>query len=165
MVRVLARPKRIYSFTNLAKTLSTFHYFPFFNSHRIEGAEPTYNLANNTFKVFECKKPVHLKHGVIPELQVAYETYGELNKDNSNAILIFTGLSANSHAKSSEVKPFLTIIIHQTLILNFQNHSQTQIQAGGRNSSAKNVQSTRKSFSLFAATTSARASAPPGRQA
>jgi homoserine acetyltransferase len=33
----------------------------------------------------------------------AYETWGNLNKNKDNAILLFTGLSANSHAKSSKV--------------------------------------------------------------
>ena len=37
-------------------------------------------------------------------LQIAYETWGKLNEDKSNAILLFTGLSASSHAKSHEVK-------------------------------------------------------------
>jgi homoserine O-acetyltransferase len=35
-------------------------------------------------------------------MQLAYETWGTLNEDKSNAILIHTGLSASSHAKSHE---------------------------------------------------------------
>ena len=38
--------------------------------------------------------------GVLPELYIAYETWGTLNADKSNAILLHTGLSASSHAKS-----------------------------------------------------------------
>jgi homoserine acetyltransferase len=38
--------------------------------------------------------------GVLPEIYVAYETWGTLNADKSNAILLHTGLSASSHAKS-----------------------------------------------------------------
>lgn len=34
---------------------------------------------------------------------MAYETWGELNAEKSNAILLFTGLSASSHAKSNEM--------------------------------------------------------------
>lgn len=38
--------------------------------------------------------------GVLPELYIAYETWGTLNSDKSNAILLHTGLSASSHARS-----------------------------------------------------------------
>jgi homoserine O-acetyltransferase len=40
--------------------------------------------------------------GVLPELDIAYETWGELNEKKDNAILIQTGLSGSSHAKSHE---------------------------------------------------------------
>ena len=35
-----------------------------------------------------------------PRITLAYETYGELNKDASNAILIFHALSGDSHVAS-----------------------------------------------------------------
>jgi len=38
--------------------------------------------------------------GSLPSLTVAYETWGTLNSDKSNAILVFCGLSASQHAKS-----------------------------------------------------------------
>ena len=38
--------------------------------------------------------------GVLPEVYIAYETWGTLNAEKSNAILLHTGLSASSHAKS-----------------------------------------------------------------
>ena len=58
------------------------------------------------FKVFHWDKPFYFKHGgVIPQLGIAYETWGELNEDFSNAILIHTGLSASSHARSHQVLP------------------------------------------------------------
>lgn len=41
------------------------------------------------------------KGGVLPEFQLAYETWGELNKHKDNAILLFTGLSPSAHASSS----------------------------------------------------------------
>ena len=44
-----------------------------------------------------------LEGGLLPEFQIAYETWGTLNETKSNALLLFTGLSANSHAKSSHV--------------------------------------------------------------
>jgi len=39
--------------------------------------------------------------GVLHQVQLAYETWGTLNADKSNAILIFTGLSPSAHAASS----------------------------------------------------------------
>jgi len=42
---------------------------------------------------FECRAG-----GVIPEVRLAYETYGELNEDKSNAVLVFHALSGNQHA-------------------------------------------------------------------
>jgi hypothetical protein len=38
--------------------------------------------------------------GVLPEVYIAYETWGTLNSNKSNVILLHTGLSASSHAKS-----------------------------------------------------------------
>ena len=38
--------------------------------------------------------------GVLPSWTLAFETWGELNEDGSNAILVFPGLSASQHAKS-----------------------------------------------------------------
>ena len=43
--------------------------------------------------------------GVLPRPTVAYETWGELNSNKDNAVLIFTGLSPSAHAASSEVDP------------------------------------------------------------
>jgi len=41
------------------------------------------------------------KGGVLTEMQLAYETWGELNAEKNNAILLFTGLSPSAHASSS----------------------------------------------------------------
>lgn len=47
---------------------------------------------------FHWKKPIRLESGkTLPEFQLAYETFGTLNKDKSNAILIFHALSGGSH--------------------------------------------------------------------
>ena len=43
--------------------------------------------------------------GQIPRADLAYETWGELNSDRSNAVLILTGLSPNAHAAKSEKNP------------------------------------------------------------
>eukprot|EP00049_Salpingoeca_infusionum_P015530 m.303234 g.303234 ORF g.303234 m.303234 type:complete len:342 (-) comp15892_c1_seq6:4063-5088(-) len=62
---------------------------------------------NYGYNVFEYDKPFYFElgentanHGVLSNLRVAYETWGELNKDKSNVILLQTGLSSSSHAAS-----------------------------------------------------------------
>ncbi len=50
--------------------------------------------------------PLRLQRGgVLPGLELAYETWGELNEDRSNAVLLFTGLSPSAHAASSDADP------------------------------------------------------------
>ena len=43
--------------------------------------------------------------GLLPQFNIAYETWGTLNQARSNAILLHTGLSASSHAHSTTVNP------------------------------------------------------------
>jgi homoserine O-acetyltransferase len=43
--------------------------------------------------------------GQISRLDMAYETWGELNAERTNAVLILTGLSPNAHAASSAADP------------------------------------------------------------
>ena len=43
--------------------------------------------------------------GTIPEVTIAYETWGTLNEDRSNAVMILTGLSPDAHAASSALDP------------------------------------------------------------
>jgi homoserine O-acetyltransferase len=45
------------------------------------------------------------KGGVLPSFTLAYETWGKLNADRSNAVLILSGLSPNAHAASSKEDP------------------------------------------------------------
>lgn len=45
------------------------------------------------------------KGGKLPSFTLAYETWGELNADRSNAVLIQSGLSPNAHAASSKADP------------------------------------------------------------
>ena len=45
------------------------------------------------------------KGGVLPSFTLAYETWGELNTDRSNAVLILSGLSPSAHAASSKDDP------------------------------------------------------------
>lgn len=74
------------------------------------GPEPAYSFVSSGYSVFKSKavelgleqqNPLFLDYGgVLHEFDLAYETWGTLNADRSNAILIHTGLSASSHAKS-----------------------------------------------------------------
>lgn len=68
------------------------------------GPEPSYTTGHH--EEFHCEKPLLLDWGgVLPEFDVAYETWGTLNADKSNAILLHTGLSASSHAHSTPSNP------------------------------------------------------------
>lgn len=71
----------------------------------ILGPEPNYqNLNPDSYKIYKHNEKINFRNGgILPEAQIAYETWGKLNESKSNAILLFTGLSANSHAKSSKV--------------------------------------------------------------
>lgn len=65
------------------------------------GPEPSYTFVTSGYQLFHHTSPLPLDYGgVLPEFQLAYETWGELNEAKDNTILIHTGLSASSHAKS-----------------------------------------------------------------
>lgn len=69
------------------------------------GIEPIYSKVNSGYKTFLYDQQFKFKYndGVIPQLQVAYETWGELNEAKDNVVLLCTGLSASSHARSHAV--------------------------------------------------------------
>ena len=69
------------------------------------GPEPEYQKIVSGFKTFKTNSPFKLKYnnGVLPELVVAYETWGELNEAKDNAVIVHAGLSASSHARSHKV--------------------------------------------------------------
>ncbi|KAJ1718758.1 homoserine O-acetyltransferase [Coemansia erecta] len=65
------------------------------------GPEPTYEKVVTGYKLYHHATPYVLDHGgVLPSFDLAYETWGTLNAERSNAILIHTGLSGSSHAHS-----------------------------------------------------------------
>jgi hypothetical protein len=67
----------------------------------LTGPEPSYT-SGHTLN-FRSREPILLDWGgILPEFNIAYETWGTLNQDKSNAILLHTGLSASSHAHSTE---------------------------------------------------------------
>lgn len=68
------------------------------------GPEPSYTAGEH--ERFHSDKPILLDWGgVLPEFDIAYESWGQLNSDKSNAILLHTGLSASSHAHSTPSNP------------------------------------------------------------
>ena len=68
------------------------------------GPEPSYTTGKHL--TFHSPDPFLLDWGgILPEFDIAYETWGTLNGNRDNAILIHTGLSASSHAHSTEANP------------------------------------------------------------
>ncbi len=62
--------------------------------------------------MFGATKTVHLegpftlyRGGILPEVTLAYETWGELSPKRDNVILLFTGMSPSAHAASSLEDP------------------------------------------------------------
>lgn len=67
----------------------------------LSGPEPSYT-SGHTLN-FHSRQPILLDWGgILPEFNIAYETWGNLNASKTNAILLHTGLSASSHAHSTE---------------------------------------------------------------
>ncbi|HET7569794.1 MAG TPA: homoserine O-acetyltransferase [Gammaproteobacteria bacterium] len=61
---------------------------------------------NKNRQTIALDEPFQLRRGgTLPTVDIAYETWGELNADRSNAILILTGLSPNAHAASAPADP------------------------------------------------------------
>ena len=56
-------------------------------------------------KFHQVSGPFKMRHGHLESPTIAYETWGELNFQKDNGILLFTGLSPSAHAASSEVDP------------------------------------------------------------
>ena len=57
------------------------------------------------YQEYHHQKPFPVKYndGLLPEMTVAYETFGTLNENKSNAVVIYGGLSPSSHVRSHEV--------------------------------------------------------------
>jgi len=65
------------------------------------GPEPAYARIVSGYEVFDSPQPFAFEWGgSIPELRIAYETWGRLSEARDNVVLLHTGLSASSHAKS-----------------------------------------------------------------
>lgn len=56
------------------------------------------------FQLYELSENFHFHYGgILPEVKIAYETWGTLNESKDNAIILHGGLSASSHAKSHQL--------------------------------------------------------------
>jgi homoserine O-acetyltransferase len=65
------------------------------------GPEPYYDRVVSGYQTFHHPHAFTCEWGgVLPELSIAYETWGRLSPERDNVILLHTGLSASSHAKS-----------------------------------------------------------------
>jgi len=70
------------------------------------GPEPHYDKVVSGYETFHSAEPFTCEWGgVLPEFSLAYETWGTLSPRRDNAILLHTGLSASSHAKSHPRNP------------------------------------------------------------
>jgi homoserine O-acetyltransferase len=56
-------------------------------------------------KFHQVNGPFNMRHGHLESPTIAYETWGDLNFQKDNGILLFTGLSPSAHAASSEADP------------------------------------------------------------
>jgi len=56
------------------------------------------------FEVFHYPNNFHFHYGgILPEIELAYETWGRLNESKDNVIILHSALSASSHARSHSV--------------------------------------------------------------
>ena len=70
------------------------------------GPEPHYDKVVSGYRVFQHPDPFRFEWGgELPGFELAYETWGELSPARDNAVLLHTGLSASSHARSHAENP------------------------------------------------------------
>jgi homoserine O-acetyltransferase len=67
------------------------------------GPEPAYERVVSGYETFHSPVEFQCEWGqTLPEINIAYETWGELSAKRDNAIFLHTGLSASSHAHSQQ---------------------------------------------------------------
>jgi len=70
------------------------------------GPEPVYDRVVSGYETFRSAQPFICEWGgVLPEITLAYETWGERSPSGDNCVLVHTGLSASSHARSHARNP------------------------------------------------------------
>ncbi|ORY81503.1 Alpha/Beta hydrolase protein [Protomyces lactucae-debilis] len=66
------------------------------------GPEPSYSSSPEGVQTWHSSESLTCDYGGhLPSFDIAYESWGTLNADKSNVILLHTGLSASSHAHST----------------------------------------------------------------
>ena len=77
-----------------------------------ELSRPADSSGSDTSTVFDARRYAALpdpfpmrRGGVLHQARIAYETWGGLNQQRDNAVLLFTGLSPPAHARSSQANP------------------------------------------------------------
>jgi homoserine O-acetyltransferase len=72
----------------------------------LSGPEPQYEKVVSGYETFHSAHPFKCEYGgELPEVTIAYESWGEPNAARDNTILLHTGLSASSHARSHPRNP------------------------------------------------------------
>lgn len=67
------------------------------------GPEPDYSTSPAGVQIWPCSDRLDCDYGgSLPEFDLGYETWGQLNSAKDNVILLHTGLSASSHAHSTQ---------------------------------------------------------------
>ena len=71
------------------------------------GPEPAYSrITREKVEIYKSEEVLFLDYGgYLPQFEIAYESWGTMNSDRSNVILLHTGLSASSHAHSTAKNP------------------------------------------------------------
>lgn len=70
------------------------------------GPEPTYDKVVSGYETFTSLAPFACEcGGVLPRIELAHETWGRLSPARDNVVLLHTGLSASSHARSHPRNP------------------------------------------------------------
>ena len=71
------------------------------------GPEPPYARPSpSSYNTYHHPKPLELTYAPpLPSFDIAYETWGTLSPSKDNVILLHTGLSASSHAASTDLNP------------------------------------------------------------
>ncbi|CAH7689448.1 Alpha/Beta hydrolase protein [Phakopsora pachyrhizi] len=73
------------------------------SAHISEGPEPAYSNTTSGYKIYHHPDQFKLDYGQsLSSFDLAYETWGILSSAKDNVILLHTGLSASSHAKSHD---------------------------------------------------------------
>jgi homoserine O-acetyltransferase len=76
----------------------------------------TYTTKKRTIDVFRSEEEFTFESGkTIPELEIVYETYGQLNQDKSNVILVCHALTGSAHVTDKAYYP--EFIIRHTPLL------------------------------------------------